>query len=142
MSAPSPTIKLLSLPYAVLLKSEDHIDRVLARSDDPDLPSEICDTLRAIIEEYADLRAANRTLAEASVADGIYRGDVELPGPPEMIAVAVGYREALDRLDEQARAAGRQDLVASPDVVTFRHWVTDEIKRQVADGARPSPAPL
>jgi hypothetical protein len=136
-------VRLLSLPYDILLKSERHIDSVLAQcAETNDVPAEICAVLNRIVRQFGDLRQANISTAEAAIADSVYRDDVVIDLPRDAADAVMEYLEAVEELNRISVAVGRPDLKSPEDAMTFRRWACEEVVGQLRRRKPPKPAPI
>jgi hypothetical protein len=96
---------------------------------------------RDVRARYRPIRALFDGDVDAARRRGEPSVDVDVvpwPGLVDDIAESVGLLDELDQL-----CADEQLLVtpSPPDVAALRHWIGDEVRRQLTDGAEPSLPP-
>ncbi|HEX2849525.1 MAG TPA: ATP-binding protein [Acidimicrobiales bacterium] len=134
-------VRLLGVPPRVAVQTNTHLDTLAreARLHPSLTASRLADAVAGFRRRYPTLDDAVAKARRAAAA-GVERVDLDLDvdgdGPRllEELGVLLAETEAL------AAAGGLLSRTPTPDVVTFRRWLLDQVVAQVAGGeARPYP---
>jgi GAF domain-containing protein/anti-sigma regulatory factor (Ser/Thr protein kinase) len=149
-------VVLGDVPTDLLVEAKTHIEGVIreftlavegARSGlTSEIPSHLVPLLTAVVEGFAEARAAIKQQA----LDAVRRGDtvtrLVLDLPADAAEAAERYALALDEVDAYCRARRLLTLETPPQHRVFRHWYVGEVAAQLRAAATgtepPEPQPF
>ncbi len=139
-------VQLRGLPIEEYLASEDRLavllgaaERAAAAEDVGAAPSSMALTVRALIDDYADVRMVSDEAIAAAQAEGATTLDLSLELPLTAASAAETWVHLIEHLDDLARAGSLPVDPAPEGDRRLRRWLTEELVRQFARGRRRSP---
>jgi anti-sigma regulatory factor (Ser/Thr protein kinase)/plasmid stabilization system protein ParE len=136
-------VRLSGCPVRLSLRQDEHLDELvrelqLVGSAQASQASQALATeLQDLLSGPAHARHMGRRIAQRAAAEGLEVIDIEMAMPEEFSAEVQKLDAAVkaaDRLCEEMRLL---TLASSDDLRSLRAWMTEEIVRQVREGAAP-----
>ncbi|MGZ4437753.1 MAG: ATP-binding protein [Nocardioides sp.] len=138
-------VRLAGCPVALSLRQDQHLDelvrelQLIATDRGNPRSEELARELDDLLGPPAHARHTGRRIAQQAAAAGLDEIDVDMAMPRELADEVRKLQNAVraaDRLCEEARLL---TLASPPDLRELRDWMTEEISRQIEQGAVPVP---
>ncbi len=136
------TVRLVDLPVQRHLRMRHHLNDMLREltliglgehsEGDSDVPARLVQFVADVRVRFADAGVLFQRQLRDAVSEGRQTVTFELSLPPAAGQWARSFAEYFDEADEFCRAGELLTLASPPDVVAHRHWLADEVERQLA----------
>lgn len=142
------TVRLSEVPAALFIRLQVHVDDLLRELEIIDLghdssavvvPSEVRKVTRDLLDSCASSRSEAWQRAEAAERAGRERLDIELRLPPAAADAGEKLGELLELADELSRSGLLLTMPCPEELLALRRWMSEELSRQLRDGAEPTP---
>ncbi|MDP9406190.1 MAG: hypothetical protein M3O86_06255 [Actinomycetota bacterium] len=143
-------VQLVDLPVQRHLRMRHHLTDMLReltlidlgeRSEgDSDVPARLLRFVADVRLRFADANVLFQRQLREAVSEGRQTVTLELALPPSAGQWARAFADYFDEADEFCRSGELLTMASPPDVVAHRHWLADEVERQLAAVTSPSAA--